>query len=127
MKKLIIVLVILVIAGFFGYKYLYQSHRNIEEEEASFKLEAISLVKEFSKDVALASKKYVNKTIIVKGALTEIESNSLMLANAAYCTFDTNHDILETNLNSVYSIKGRCIGYDELLEVVRFDQASLVK
>ncbi|WP_299607536.1 hypothetical protein [uncultured Aquimarina sp.] len=127
MKKLIIILVILAIGGFFGYKYLYQSHRNIEKEEASFNLEAISLVKEFSKDAELASKKYLNKTIIVKGALTEIESNSLMLANAAYCTFDANHGILETNLNSVYSIKGRCIGYDELLEIVKLDQASIIK
>lgn len=127
MKKLIIILVVLAIGGFFGYKYLYQSHRNIEEEDASFELEAISLVKEFSENTELASMKYLNKTIIVKGALTEIESNSLMLANAAYCTFDTNHDILETHLNSVYSIKGRCIGYDELLEVVKLDQASIIK
>ncbi|GAA0729805.1 hypothetical protein GCM10009430_40330 [Aquimarina litoralis] len=127
MKKLIIVLVILAIGGFLGYKYLYQSHRNIEEEKASFELEAISLVKEFSDDMEQASKKYLNKTIIVKGELTEIESNSLMLANATYCTFDTNHNISNANLNSVYSVKGRCIGYDELLEVVKLDQASIVK
>lgn len=127
MKKLIIVLAILVVGGFFGYKYLYQPHRNIQQEKATFELEAISLVKEFSEDTELASMKYLNKTIIVKGALTEIESNSLMLANAAYCTFDANHDILETNLNSIYSIKGRCIGYDELLEVVKLDQASIIK
>ncbi|MBW1295778.1 OB-fold protein [Aquimarina litoralis] len=127
MKKLIIVIVILIIGGVVGYKYIYQSHRNIQEEEAAFNIEATSLVKEFSEDADLASKKYLNKTIIVKGKLTEIEANSLMLADAAYCTFDVNHNISDADLNSEYAIKGRCIGYDELLEVVKLDQASIIK
>ncbi len=127
MKKLLIVILILGIAAFVGYKYVYQSHRDIQGEKAEFTVDATELAREFSENSDVTSKKYLNKTIIVEGKLTEIEANSLMLNDAAYCTFDINHNISESSLNSKYAIKGRCIGYDELLEVVKLDQASIIK
>ncbi|WP_405207421.1 OB-fold protein [Aquimarina sp. LLG6339-5] len=127
MKKLLIVILILGIAAFVGYKYVYQSHRDIQEEKAEFTVDATDLAREFSESPDTASKKYLNKTIIVKGEVTEIETNSLMLSEAAYCTFDTDHNITTSSLRSQYTIKGRCIGYDELLEVVKLDQTSIIK
>ncbi len=127
MKKLLIVILILLIGGFIGYKYIYQSHRDIQDEKAEFTVNATDLAKEFSKNQESTTKKYLNKTIIVKGKLTEIEDNAMMLNDAAYCTFDVNHNISESSLNSIFTIKGRCIGYDELLEVVKLDQVSIVK
>lgn len=127
MKKLLIIILILGLAGFIGYKYVYQSHRDIQSEKAEFTIVATDLVKEFSENPDISSKKYLNKTIVVTGKLTEIEANSLMLDNASYCTFDINHNISESSLNASYIIKGRCIGYDELLEVVKLDQATIVK
>ncbi len=127
MKKLLIVILILGIAAFVGYKYVYQSHRDIQEEKAEFTVDATDLAREFSESPDTASKKYLNKTIIVKGEVTEIEGNSLMLNEAAYCTFDVDHNIAGSSLQSKYTIKGRCIGYDELLEVVKLDQASIIK
>ncbi|KAA1244126.1 hypothetical protein [Aquimarina sp. RZ0] len=127
MKKLLVVILILMIAAFAGYKYIYQSHRDIEGEKAAYTIEATDLIKEFSETPEITSKKYLNKTMIVKGKLTEIEVNSLLLDNAAYCTFDTAHSIPESGLSEQYAIKGRCIGYDELLEVVKLDQASIIK
>lgn len=127
MKKLLIVILILIIAAFAGYKYIYQSHRDIEGEKAAYTVQATDLIKEFSETPDVASAKYLNTTIIVKGKLTEIEVNSLLLDNAAYCSFDVNHSIPESSLNSSYTVKGRCIGYDELLEIVKLDQASIIK
>lgn len=126
MKKLLIIILILLIGGFIGYKYIYQSHRDIQGEKAEFTVDATDLAGEFSENQDSATKKYLNKTIVVKGTLTEIEDNSMMLNDAAYCTFDSNHNISKSNLNSKYTIKGRCIGYDELLEVIKLDQASIV-
>ncbi|WP_299256505.1 hypothetical protein [uncultured Aquimarina sp.] len=128
MKKLLIAILILGIAAFVGYKYIYQSHRDIQEEKAEFTVDATDLAREFSETPDITSKKYLNKTIIVKGEVTEIEANSLMLNDAAYCTFDNDHNIAPSSLQSKkYTIKGRCIGYDELLEVVKLDQASIIK
>jgi len=127
MKKVLILVLILIVGAFIGYKYIYQSHRDIQTEKAEFTIDATSLAKEFAENPDITSKKYLNKTIIVKGEITEIEDNSLMLTNASYCTFDTNHNVPESDLNSKYTIKGRCIGYDELLEVVKLDQASIIK
>jgi len=127
MKKLLIILLILLIGAFIAYQYVYQSHRNIEDEKAEYTILAADLVKEFSQSQETASKKYLNKTIIVKGELTEIEDNSLLLNDAAYCTFDTTHTISGSSLKSMFTIKARCIGYDELLEVVKLDPASIIE
>ncbi|MHA7057560.1 OB-fold protein [Aquimarina sp. M1] len=127
MKKILAVVLTLGILGFLGYKYVYQSHRDIQGEEAKFIVDATELAREFSQDPEVSSKKYLNMTIIVKGGLTEIENNSMMLDDAAYCSFDGNHNISKSNLNSMYTIKGRCIGYDELLEIVKLDQAAIIK
>ncbi len=127
MKKLLFGVLFLAVAGFFLYNFVYKSHRDIRDEKAEFTVNASDLVKEFLTNRDSSSKKYLNKTIIVTGKLSEIEVNSLMLNEATYCTFDTNHNIPEADLNSQYSIKGRCLGYDELLEIVKLDQASIVE
>lgn len=127
MKKLIIAIVIIAVAGFLGYNYIYQSHRDIESEKAEFTVNATELAKEFSENQEVSSKKYLNKTIIVEGELTEIEENSITISEAVYCSFDSNTDFSNQNVGTQLKIKGRCIGYDELLEVIKLDQATILK
>ena len=127
MKKIIILILVLALAGFFGYRYVYQSHRDIQSEKATFTVDAVALAEEFSEDLKASSEKYLNKTMSVTGQLTEIEGDVVMLENAVYCIFDVDHKIPVSKLNTIYTIKGRCIGYDELLEVIKLDQSSIIK
>lgn len=128
MKRILILLAIVVgVVLFIGYNYVYQDHRNIEEEAAAFTVSATDLAKEFTSNADEASKKYLNKTILVTGELTEIEDNSLMINEAVYITFDAGFDNSLYSLKSLMKVKGRCIGYDELLEVIKLDQAVVEK
>jgi len=127
MKKIIIILVGLLILLFIGYKYVYQSHRNIEKEEAEFTINAKTLIQEFSQNQESSSKKYLNKTIIVEGELTEKEANSIMLSKVVYCTFGEDVKYPDNGMGVSLKIKGRCIGYDELLEIVKLDQVVLLE
>ena len=124
MKKIILIVLLLIIAGFFGYQYLYQDHRDIENETAEFTLDATRLIGEFVTDMETASSKYLNKTIIIRGKVTEIEEMAITLDKAIYCIFDEKNDLSSASEGIEVKIKGRCIGYDELLEVIKLDPVS---
>jgi len=59
----------------------------------------------------------------VKGVVTKIKWSYLTLNDKIYCKFEKElpKNVLNTNLK----VKGRCIGFDELLEQVKLDQCNI--
>lgn len=122
MKKrnyILIAFLVIVAGAYTGYKYLYKSHRNIESEVASIKLEAKELLGMFASE---NTEEVLNKTVEVTGIITEMDAQSITLDEAIQCTFVQLPQGLE--LNKKVTIKGRCIGYDELFEIAKLDQCS---
>ena len=123
-KKLLIVLVIVIIFGFAGYKYVYKDHRDVSSEEASFKITLADLKADFEKNDSVANTKYLDKAIAIYGEVT-----SLDLA--------TNEIIVDSNLSATIkgkvnvkkgdkvTVKGRFIGYDDLLEEYKMDNCVI--
>lgn len=127
MKKIVIVIVFLLIACGIVYTYVYQSHRDIQEEEATHIVDGITMVKEFVVNQDVASEKYLNKTIVVSGEVTEIEEKAISISEAVYVAFDNVLEEKEPKIGTKVKVKGRCIGYDELLEVIKIDQAAVIE
>ncbi|WP_435413103.1 OB-fold protein [Psychroserpens mesophilus] len=124
MRKRIGILAVIVIALIIGYSYINQSHRDIEHENAEFNVNAIEIASNFSENTSLAETKYLNTTIEVNGNITEVNSNSITLNDKVFCQFTK---AIETTLksNTTVKIKGRVIGYDDLLEQVKLDQCTI--
>lgn len=125
MRRLI-VLIIAILVIVLGYNYLYKDHRDIKTEPVAFSLEAAELSSEFSLDPLASERKYLNKTIAVKGTVTENDMSSITLDALVYCQFD-NPLSTEIQTNSLLKIKGRLIGYDDLLEQVKLDQCFILE
>lgn len=124
-KRIIIgLLICLALAGTIGYFYLYQSHRDISKEAAAFSIKAEDLLKHFENDYDASAVKYVNKALEVQGEITEIQDSTLVLNHVIFCKFSFG---LNTTEGKMIKVKGRCLGYDELLEEVKLDQCSIVK
>lgn len=122
-KKYIYFVLLILIAGALGvYKYTYKPHKDIQKTSAEFVLEATELLQYFSEDATASSEKYLNTVITVNGEITEKDNESVLLSNAVLCYFLDS--IPETNTQ--VRVKGRCIGYDELLETVKLDQCAFV-
>lgn len=121
MRKWIVILV-LIIVGVIAYNYIYKSHRDIENESAQFVINATDLANEFVIDPSAAEKKYLNQTIEVNGNITELNDYDLTLDGKIYCQF--SYKIESENKNA--KIKGRFIGYDNLLEQVKIDQCNII-
>lgn len=124
MKKWI-TLMVLIIIGVIAYNYVFQSHRDIQAEEAAFVLTATEISNEFSINPLQSEKKYLNKTIQVSGSVSNKNNNSITLNDNVFCQFsNTIKDDL--NESAPVKIKGRFIGYDDLLEEIKLDQCNII-
>ena len=109
----------LVAGAYRFYKYLYKDHRDIAAEEIAFRYEAIQLQEEFVN----GNSKALNQTISVTGTITEVKENVVSLDHVVVGVVDTSQE-LKTGVQ--ISLKGRCLGYDDLFETVNLDQCVLI-
>ncbi|MCK7590100.1 OB-fold putative lipoprotein [Subsaxibacter sp. CAU 1640] len=124
MKKWLVIIILILILGVVGYNYVYQDHRNISEETAEFTLSADEIKNEFLSDNSSSEAKYLNKTVIVNGKVSEIDMNSITLNSSVFCQLN-NSDYKQLKIGSNTKIKGRIIGYDDLLEQIKMDQCTI--
>ncbi len=127
-KKTLFAIFIFLIGGLSIYYYVYQGHRNIDSEKAAYTLETAELQKDFIANDSLALLKYQDQTIELRARITliDLDNNALVLDNKVFATF--NDSLPEgLNTNEIFNVKGRFLGYDELLDEFRMDQSSIVK
>ncbi len=124
MKKITIAFVIVLLGLFLVYKYLYHEHRDISAETAAFSVSVNQLLKEFTEDETLANSKYLDKSIVVKGKITNFDkaNKTIVLDEKVFAILITSADI---KLNTEVSVQGRVIGYDSLLEEIKLDQSQI--
>ncbi|WP_299120078.1 hypothetical protein [uncultured Winogradskyella sp.] len=127
-KKVLVLSAILVaiIVGGVVYNYVFNSkHRDIANEEATVTLSAKQLYSDFENDESQATTKYLDKVIEIQGKITAVEDTGLVLSDQIQVGFDANQMPKLVDGKSI-TVKGRCVGYDELLEMVKIDQATVI-
>ena len=123
-KFLGIVIVVIIISFFSIRYYVYNAgRRDIQSEETAFAVSSEAIVTEFSSNATASNKKYLEKTIAVSGVITSIKGEEVILDNSVNCNFLTASKSLKKNQK--VTIKGRLVGYDDLLGEVRLDQCNL--
>ncbi|MGC1471118.1 MAG: hypothetical protein WA775_00890 [Psychroserpens sp.] len=128
-RKTIIVLamvLITVLVASIVYDFTFNSkHRDIANEKAAVMLSAQELYINFKKNEATATAKFLDQVVALRGEITAVENNGIILNNQIQIHFDT--EILPTVVKGTsIRVKGRCVGYDDLLEMVKIDQATLI-
>jgi hypothetical protein len=126
MKRILIFLVVLVIAGGLYGIYLYNKKpADTHDENPDFELSATDLVKEFSANEEMATKKYVDKILIVTGPIKEVNTTaSTVFLDGAdplitiTCSFYVNEEdqLKKLKPGEVVHIKGKCTG--KLIDIV---------
>jgi hypothetical protein len=124
LKGVTIVLVILIV-GFFSYNYIMTGGgRDLEKEKSEFKISAVAIFGEFSKNSEMATTKYLNKAVDISGKVTSVKENVITLDEKVSCQLLVSEKV---EINSQVKIKGRVTGYDDLLEELKLDQCLIVK
>ena len=128
MRKNILIFVVFMAIGFFGYKYLFGGGRDFAAEEA-IKISSVeSFFSEFSKNEVSANKIYLNKVVEISGKITQIDAqaNSILIEGKVFATFKKS-DFSGLSENQNIKIKGRFLGYDDLLEELKIDNCTILK
>lgn len=127
-KKVVIlcVIVLAILTAGLVYDYTFNSeHRDIANEKATVILSAKALYSDFESDESQATTKYLDKVIEIEGKITAVEESGLVLNDQIQIGFDETQMSKVVNGTSI-TVKGRCVGYDELLEMVKIDQATVI-
>ena len=122
-KSRIIALFLLlsVVVGVSAFNYImHGGGRNLLKEETNFSVSSNDLAKEFSTNTNSANAKYLEKAVAVKGIVADVNNNVITLDNGIVCTLQTANNAIKKN--QVVTIKGRVVGYDDLMEEIKLDQ-----
>ena len=124
MKKTVIAFLVLIVAMLVAYKYLYHDHRDISNEKPLFSITVNELLKDFLADENKANTKYLDKSITIKGKITNIDlsNKTLVLDEKVFVILTESKNV---SINNEVSIQGRLIGYDSLLEEIKIDQGQI--
>jgi hypothetical protein len=123
-RSVLIALALIVAGGIAGYNYLYKDHRDIAKENAALTVTADELVNYFTQN---NENVVLNKTVEIRGIVSEVDrsDNAITIDNSIHCIFISLPDYIREG--NELTVKGRCIGYDDLFEIVKLDQCSVPK
>ena len=119
----------LFIIGFTIIYFTYNKpHKDFNKAPSQFTIESKKLISFYQNNSEDANTKYLDKIILITGTITDLEENIIILDNGIVCTLDPSQKIDDQiYMGSKISIKGRCIGYDDLLEEIRVDHSFVIK
>lgn len=124
---MVIAALLLLVSGgiYLYYGFILKESRNIASEAPDISIDAKTLLKDYDTDPGKANSIYLNKTIAVTGQVTKETDVEMVLENNVFCLF-----IQKTTAglkNKKVTVKGKCIGYDELFQEVKLDQCTIIK
>ena len=127
-KKIFILGLILIVFGFGVYKYLYQGHRDIATEEANYTATVNDIFNAFTTNDSLANAKYLDKTVALRGKISTIDfENKIITVDEKVSARFTDKLPESIKPQDSINLKGRLVGFDDLLEEIQMDQCNLVK
>lgn len=124
MKRNIIIVVLVIIAGlaWYGYREWNRTNKDLKGVNADHTLQATELIAAFEKDSASSNRKYLDDVLSVSGNVKSIdrEGNPVVISlgegsqmSSVQCSMDSTYaaDYKEIEEGDQVSIKGLYIGY----------------
>ncbi len=109
------------ITAFTGYNYvMYGGARNLTTENTAFTVSSKSIANEFATNIDLSNKKYLEKAIAIKGTITKITGTEVIIDDSIICNLKNFDSTIKKN--QVVTLKGRVVGYDDLMGELKLDQ-----
>lgn len=103
--------------------YMYKPHAQIEDQKITFTGDAASLIKKASSNETAI----INSIVAIEGKVTNKATDGFTLSGSIFCQPKENAMLGQIKEGQSIKVKGRFIGYDDLLEEVKLDQVILNK
>lgn len=123
-KKAAFLLIPLLVIGFgITYVYIYKDHRDVSKSKTFKSFDAEELHAIFNDSNLSNDKEILDQVIEVSGTITDQSKSGIVINNNIFVVLIQTED---ANYEGKVTIKGRCLGYDDLLEEVKIDEATLI-
>ena len=120
-NKTVVILILLGIGLWSAYQYVFAAPLTTNEITAAYQGKA----EDFKQLVQNDFDQWYNKIIQITGTITAIHEEGILLNQEIYCQFDDK--LISAAENEVITLKGRVIGFDELLEEIKLNQCIIIQ
>lgn len=120
-KIIIALLITIAIAVVVVYQYSMRPPTKIEAKKVDFTGTSDAFLSKVKEDFSV----WQDKVVVLSGSITNNDGKGVTLSNQIYCQFREDVDIKAIQNNQEIKIKGRVIGYDDLLEELKLDQCII--
>lgn len=103
------------------YQYSMRPPAKIETKNVDFNGSSNSFLEKVKTDFSA----WQDKVVILSGTITQKDDKGITLSSQIYCQFREDVNITSIQNNQQIQIKGRVIGYDDLLEELKLDQCII--
>lgn len=129
-RTLLVVLLLVLIGAFVGYKMYNKPHENIENATADLKISAEQLFTEFETDENAANEKYLDKLVQVSGTVQSADTDENGITKVildsggmfgVVCQLDelSEHKRKDFSEGEQVNFKGKCTGINMDVLLVR--------
>ena len=122
-KIAIVVTLFLLITAYVVKGIIYKPHTTIDDMEVVYQGDASEFL-EILKNEAL---KWQDKAVELSGTISSKDANGVMLNSNVYCQLKDTKDLSKLKEKAIVTLKGRVIGYDDLLEELKLDKTIIIK
>lgn len=120
-NKTIVIVLILGIGLWTSYQYVFAKPLTMDKISAVYQGEAV----DFKRLIQTDFTQWHNKVIQITGTITGIQEEGILLNQDIYCQFDDK--LISAAKNAAITVKGRVIGFDELLEEIKLSQCIIIQ
>ena len=122
-KALLIIVgaILLTAIVFGGSKYLFSAPTKAGDTTPEF----IGQAQEFSYLVTHDLSFWVNKVVQLTGQVSEVTEDGILINGTIYCQFDNPVKLKTIAKNQSLTIKGKMVGFDELLMEIKLSQCII--
>jgi hypothetical protein len=125
-KKKNIIFVIIFAFAVLGFNYVLRGgKRDVASEKSDFQADSKTISDAFVTNIDIANKKYLDKVIEISGSVTAIKDTIVTIDNNVICTFKIANKSIQKDQR--LTIKGRFVGYDDLMAELKLDNCSLIE
>ncbi len=123
-KILIGLILIIAIVAYAGYSYAYAPHTEINDMEVTF----TGTSKDFLEKIKENPESWTQgeKVIELTGTITATDEKGISLNESIYFQLAEGTSTAELKEGNTIHVKGRIIGYDDLLEELKLDKAIII-
>jgi hypothetical protein len=125
-NKFIVILLFIALLGigvWSTYRYVFVTPTKASEVSPDFIGEAKEFKYLFTEDI----KYWNNKVVQIKGKVSEINEYGILLNENIFCQFEQNIDITTSSATNDILIKGKVVGFDELLMEIKLNQCVIIQ